>query len=140
MVHTDDPKVFSDATDCSERTFHYVKSRLCKHDGQVVRVSQRAREHHSAANVRRRARCTRHHDTQCRPDCHVHARRGGHGQQAREVLKSVEDEWEELTGRRYGPVEAYRTDDADLLLVTSGTITSTARHVADERRPAGEAA
>ena len=60
-------------------------------------------------------------------------------QQAREVFRSVEDEWEELTGRRYGPVEAYRTEDADLLLVTSGTITSTARHVVDQRRANGEA-
>lgn len=59
--------------------------------------------------------------------------------QARDVFAQVEDEWEELTGRRYGPVEAYRTEGADLLLVTSGTITSTARHVVDQRRAAGEA-
>ena len=42
MVHTDDPKVFSDATDCSERTFHYVKSRLCKHDGVIISYDRRA--------------------------------------------------------------------------------------------------
>jgi pyruvate/2-oxoacid:ferredoxin oxidoreductase alpha subunit len=60
-------------------------------------------------------------------------------QKAREVFHQVEDEWEELTGRRYGPIEAYRTEGADLLLVTSGTITSTARHVVDERRATGEA-
>jgi len=58
--------------------------------------------------------------------------------EAREVFRRVEDEWEGITGRRYGPVEAYRTEDADLLLVTSGTITSTARHVVDERRAGGE--
>jgi pyruvate/2-oxoacid:ferredoxin oxidoreductase alpha subunit len=59
--------------------------------------------------------------------------------EARDVFRRVEGEWEELTGRRYGPVEDYRTEDAELLLVTSGTITSTARHVVDERRAAGEA-
>jgi pyruvate/2-oxoacid:ferredoxin oxidoreductase alpha subunit len=60
-------------------------------------------------------------------------------QEARDVFRRVEDDWEALTGRRYGPVEAYRTEGADLLLVTSGTITSTARHVVDLRRAAGEA-
>lgn len=42
MIHTDDPKVFSTATDCSERTFHYVKSRLCKHDGVIISYDRRA--------------------------------------------------------------------------------------------------
>jgi hypothetical protein len=42
MIHTDDPRVFSDATDCSERTFHYVKSRLCKHDGVIISYDRRA--------------------------------------------------------------------------------------------------
>ena len=42
MVHTDDPRVFSQVTDCSERTFHYVKSRLCKHDGVIISYDRRA--------------------------------------------------------------------------------------------------
>ena len=58
--------------------------------------------------------------------------------EARDVFRRVEDDWETVTGRRYGAVEAYRTEDADLLLVTSGTITSTARHVVDERRAGGD--
>ena len=58
--------------------------------------------------------------------------------EARDVFRQVEDDWEAITGRRYGAVEAYRIEDADLLLVTSGTITSTARHVVDERRADGE--
>jgi pyruvate ferredoxin oxidoreductase alpha subunit len=58
--------------------------------------------------------------------------------EARVVFRRVEDDWEAITGRRYGAVEAYRTEDADLLLVTSGTITSTARHVVDERRAGGD--
>ncbi|MDT8437116.1 MAG: pyruvate ferredoxin oxidoreductase [Gemmatimonadota bacterium] len=59
--------------------------------------------------------------------------------QALDVLPAIEDEWHALTGRRYGALETYRTDGAELLLVTSGTITSTARHVVDERRARGEA-
>lgn len=54
------------------------------------------------------------------------------------LLSSLEDEWAAMTGRRYGAIEEYRTEDADLLLVTSGTITSTARVVIDRRREAGE--
>lgn len=57
---------------------------------------------------------------------------------ARFAFEHVEIEWERLTGRRWGAVEPYHADDADLLLVTSGTITSTARTVIDERRAAGE--
>ena len=55
------------------------------------------------------------------------------------VLEQIEDEWDRSFGRRYGAVESYRTDDADLLLVTSGTMTSTARYVVDELRGRGEA-
>jgi pyruvate/2-oxoacid:ferredoxin oxidoreductase alpha subunit len=55
------------------------------------------------------------------------------------LMHEIEDEWAKLTGRRYGAIEKYRTEDAELLLVTSGTITSTARHVVDERRKRGEA-
>jgi len=42
MMHTDDPRVLSAATDCSERTFHYVKSRLCKHDGVIINYDRAA--------------------------------------------------------------------------------------------------
>lgn len=75
-----------------------------------------------------------------RPDAYMEMRQGLHEALGRavETYDAVEAEWERLTGRRYGSVEAYRTDDADLLLVTSGTITSTARHVVDQRRAAGE--
>jgi len=59
--------------------------------------------------------------------------------EARRVFTDIETEWESLTGRRHGPVEGYRTEGAELLLVTSGTITSTAREVVDHRREAGEA-
>ncbi len=51
---------------------------------------------------------------------------------------AIEDEWADLTGRRYGCIEEYHTADADMVLVTSGTITSTARFVIDQRREKGE--
>jgi pyruvate ferredoxin oxidoreductase alpha subunit len=58
--------------------------------------------------------------------------------EARHVLEGIDLRWGALTGRNYGAVEEYRCDDAELLLVTSGTITSTARHVVDELRDQGE--
>lgn len=54
------------------------------------------------------------------------------------AFQEGEAEWERLTGRRYGLVERYQADDAELLLLTSGTITATAREVIDRRRAAGE--
>lgn len=56
-----------------------------------------------------------------------------------DVLREVEDDWERCCGRRYGAVEPYRVDGAELILVTSGTITSTARYVVDQLRERGEA-
>ena len=57
---------------------------------------------------------------------------------ARRVFPEIDAEWSDLTGRRWGSIEEYRVDDADLVLVTSGTVTSTAREVIDRRREAGE--
>lgn len=53
-------------------------------------------------------------------------------------MPEIDEAWGALTGRRYGAIEEYRTDGAELLLVTSGTITSTARHVVDARRDRGD--
>jgi pyruvate/2-oxoacid:ferredoxin oxidoreductase alpha subunit len=55
------------------------------------------------------------------------------------VFDKVEADWLRMFGRHYGAVESYRAEDAELLLVTSGTVTSTARFVVDRRRAAGEA-
>ena len=57
---------------------------------------------------------------------------------ARRMLEEIDADWRVLTGRGYGALEAYHAEDADLLLVTSGTITSTARDVIDQRRAEGE--
>ncbi len=54
-------------------------------------------------------------------------------------LIEFEADWKRLTGRSYGALEMYRTEGAELLLVTSGTIISTSRHVVDILRDRGEA-
>ena len=54
------------------------------------------------------------------------------------VFEEVDAEWGRRFGRRYGAIERYRMEDAEVALVTSGTVTSTARHVVNERRARGE--
>jgi pyruvate/2-oxoacid:ferredoxin oxidoreductase alpha subunit len=51
---------------------------------------------------------------------------------------SIEDEYAGIFGRRYGAVEAIACDDAEIIFVTSGTITSTARLVLESLRGRGE--
>jgi pyruvate ferredoxin oxidoreductase alpha subunit len=57
--------------------------------------------------------------------------------EARDALVAIEDDWSKRFGRRYGPIECYRTEGAELVLVTSGTITSTTRHVVNDLREQG---
>ncbi|MCI4368256.1 MAG: transketolase C-terminal domain-containing protein [Solirubrobacterales bacterium] len=55
------------------------------------------------------------------------------------VLPEVEEEYERLTGRRYGgALPLYRTEDADAVLVTMGTASTTARSVVDTLRAQGQ--
>jgi pyruvate/2-oxoacid:ferredoxin oxidoreductase alpha subunit len=54
------------------------------------------------------------------------------------LFYELDADWGVLTGRRWGAIESYQAEDAELLLVTSGTITSTARDVVDRRRADGE--
>ena len=50
----------------------------------------------------------------------------------------IEEDYESLTGRSHGgPVPLYRVDDADAVLVTMGTMTTTARTVVDQMRSEG---
>ncbi len=53
------------------------------------------------------------------------------------VIKRVDKEFEKHFGRGYGLVHPYRCDDAEVILVTSGTVASTARAVIDEMREEG---
>lgn len=50
------------------------------------------------------------------------------------VIEEVGDEFGKIFGRRYGLVEPYRNEDAEILLVVSGTIASTAREAVDNLR------
>ena len=61
------------------------------------------------------------------------------------ALDRVKDKWDQIDGlfdadfgRRYGgQIETYRCGDADIVLVTSGSATGTARTVIDAKREAG---
>ncbi len=59
-------------------------------------------------------------------------------QQTLDEFPALEEDFEAIFGRRYGPVETIACEDAEIILVTSGTITSTAREVVDELRSRGE--
>jgi pyruvate/2-oxoacid:ferredoxin oxidoreductase alpha subunit len=50
----------------------------------------------------------------------------------------MEDEFESIFCRRYGALEAVETRDAEVILVTSGTVTGTARQVIEDLRARGE--
>ena len=53
-------------------------------------------------------------------------------------FEQVEEEYESIFGRRHGAVEAVQCEDAEIILVTSGTVTSTSRQVLAELRAKGE--
>jgi pyruvate/2-oxoacid:ferredoxin oxidoreductase alpha subunit len=59
-------------------------------------------------------------------------------EEAKAVMTQVDEEWKRLTGRGYGAIERYRVEDAEILLVASGTMTSTARYAVNELRDRGE--
>ncbi|MHB8830278.1 MAG: transketolase C-terminal domain-containing protein [Syntrophales bacterium] len=53
------------------------------------------------------------------------------------VIKEVWKEWETQFGRKYEPVQTYRTEDADVALVTMGSMGETAEVAVDELRKEG---
>jgi pyruvate/2-oxoacid:ferredoxin oxidoreductase alpha subunit len=53
-------------------------------------------------------------------------------------FKQVEDEFAAIFGRRYGAIEAVNCDDAEIVFMTSGTITSTTRLVVRKLREQGQ--
>jgi len=59
-------------------------------------------------------------------------------QQSLEELTEIEADFEAIFGRRSSAVEAIQCQDAEIILVTSGTITSTAREIIEELRSRGE--
>jgi pyruvate ferredoxin oxidoreductase alpha subunit len=54
-----------------------------------------------------------------------------------EVIEAVWQEWGDLTGRRYRPVERYRTDGARVLLLIMGSLGEVAEVAVDELRAEG---
>jgi pyruvate/2-oxoacid:ferredoxin oxidoreductase alpha subunit len=56
---------------------------------------------------------------------------------ALEVCDAVDQEYEERFGRGYGLLDCYRLEDAEIVLVTAGTIGSTARVVIGQLREEG---
>jgi pyruvate/2-oxoacid:ferredoxin oxidoreductase alpha subunit len=54
------------------------------------------------------------------------------------LFQNVESEFEKIFDRRYGAVEPVACDEAEIILVTSGTVTSTCRQVVDDLRSRGE--
>jgi pyruvate/2-oxoacid:ferredoxin oxidoreductase alpha subunit len=58
-------------------------------------------------------------------------------EEALEVTRAADLEYKEMFGRGYGLVEPYMLEDAEIALVTSGTVTSTSRLVIKELRAQG---
>ena len=60
---------------------------------------------------------------------------------ALKVIEEVDEEFGQVFGRKYGIVEGYRTEDAEVILVTLGSVTGTAREVVvalrEEGKPVG---
>jgi pyruvate-ferredoxin/flavodoxin oxidoreductase len=52
-------------------------------------------------------------------------------------LAAAMEEWAQLTGRRYRPIAAHRTEDAEHVVVAMGTIAETAEAVVDHLRRQG---
>ncbi len=56
---------------------------------------------------------------------------------SKKAIIEVWDEWEKIFGRRYRPIETHRADDAEVLLITMGSMGETAEIAVDELRDKG---
>jgi len=56
---------------------------------------------------------------------------------AKHVIKEVDDEFYQYFGRRYGLIEEYKTEGTDIRVVTAGDITGTTRVIVDELQKKG---
>ncbi len=59
-------------------------------------------------------------------------------ERAKEVIRTVNKEFEEVFGRKYDLVENYRCEDAEIILVAMGSICGTIKAVIDDLREKGE--
>ena len=55
------------------------------------------------------------------------------------AAQDSDTEWGQLTGRRYGIIEPYRCNDAELVIVTMGSMCGTVRETVDDMRSRGRA-
>jgi pyruvate/2-oxoacid:ferredoxin oxidoreductase alpha subunit len=55
-----------------------------------------------------------------------------------DAARRADTEFEHMFGRSYGLIERYHSDDAEMVLVTSGTLTSTARYAINAMREQGK--
>ncbi len=74
------------------------------------------------------------------PDVYMEMRRSIQDamEEALAGFSQMEEEFSGIFGRRYGAVEPVECEDAEIILVTSGTITSTSRQLVKELRSRGE--
>lgn len=56
---------------------------------------------------------------------------------AREVIKEAFEEFEKKFGRKYQMVEEYRTDDAEIIMITMGSLAGTLKDFVDKKREEG---
>ncbi|MBI2877594.1 MAG: hypothetical protein HYY20_12005 [Candidatus Tectomicrobia bacterium] len=77
----------------------------------------------------------------CEPVAPIHYEKGIEEamERAHQVIQEVDAEFAARFGRRYGLAEAYRCEGAEVVLVTVGSMTGTAREVVDACRDRGEA-
>ncbi len=54
-----------------------------------------------------------------------------------ESIKEIDEEWAELSGRKYEHVEPYLMDDAEVALIGMGSMVGTVRYIVDELRSEG---
>ncbi len=60
-------------------------------------------------------------------------------QYAKGRIKEIFGEWAEITGRDYGGlIEAYRTEDAEVVLLSMGSVSGTIKDAVDNLRSEGE--
>ncbi|OPY24042.1 MAG: Pyruvate synthase subunit PorA [Methanobacterium sp. PtaU1.Bin097] len=57
---------------------------------------------------------------------------------AKDIIRRVNKEFEEVFGRKYNLVEKYKTEDAEIILVAMGSICGTIKTVIDRLREKGE--
>ncbi|HEY5896665.1 MAG TPA: transketolase C-terminal domain-containing protein [Burkholderiales bacterium] len=60
--------------------------------------------------------------------------------QVPDVASQADGEWARITGRSWGVLERYRCEEADVVIVTMGSMCGTVREAVDELRAAGVAA